>query len=73
MINVTEYSTFKFHLMHLIVYDCGSFGLKLCTVWGRKLLLPAPHRACLPVCQRALAVPERAPEETVRAWPAQAS
>ena len=35
--------------------------------WGRKLLLPAPQRACLPVCQRALAVPERAPEETVRA------
>ena len=35
-------------------------------MWGRKPLLPAPHRACLPVCQRALAVPERAPEETVR-------
>lgn len=22
-------------------------------MWGRKLLLPAPHRACLPVCQRS--------------------
>ena len=48
-------------------------GHKMVCQWGRKLLLPAPHRACLPVCQRALAVPERAPEEAVRAWPAQAS
>ena len=34
MISVTEYSTFKVHIMHLMVDDCGSFGLKLCMASG---------------------------------------
>ena len=42
MISVTEYPTFKFHLMHLMVDDCGSFGLKLCMVSGPEATASGP-------------------------------
>ncbi|SPT54990.1 Uncharacterised protein [Schaalia odontolytica] len=53
---IDRLATLLFVLMGTVYIRTGAHVArhKMACVWGRKLLLPAPHCVCLPVCQSAL-------------------